>query len=103
MQSKTVKMEVERPGFEAITKELRSYPAEVQVLASDVFSTFAKMLVVNDDLTFLLFNLGTKIANIATVRIVKAVARTLTPERAEVVREARSYSLLGQRMASALS
>jgi hypothetical protein len=99
--SKTVKTEVEGPGFEAVTRELRSYPAEVQILASDVFNTFAKMLVVNDDLTFLLFNIATNIANIAAVQIVKSIAKTLTPQRAEVVRQARSYRLLGQRMAPA--
>lgn len=78
------------------------YPTEVQALASEVCSSFARMLVANDDLAVWLFkglSLLTKIANEAVVRCVKLIVVRLAPQHVQVVREANDYDRLGKRLA----
>ncbi len=99
--SNTVKHQVEGNTFEQLQAELRSYPAEAQALASDVFSTFALMLVVNDDITYWLFALlksVAKLTNAGMIRLLKLLAKTLSPKRIQIVREARNYERLGRRL-----
>lgn len=99
--SQLLKREVESNTFKEVQEELRSHPAEVQALASEIFTSFAHMLVVNDDLTYWLFKgLGvlTRIANEAVVKCVKVIAKKLAPRRVEVVREANIYDRIGQRL-----
>jgi hypothetical protein len=80
----------------------REYPTEVQALASEVCSSFAWMLVANDDLTVWLFKgLGilTQRTNDAVVKCAKWIVARLAPRRVAIVRAANDFDRLGQRLA----
>jgi|SRR5579862_1794050 len=96
--TKTVNKETD----EKLQDHIREYPTEVQALASEVCSSFAWMLVANDDLTAWLFKgLGilTQLTNDAVVKCAKLVVARLAPSRVAVVRTANDYDRLGQRLA----
>jgi hypothetical protein len=110
--SSALKKEVESQAFVSVASEMRSATPEVQLVASEVFDTFAKMLVANDDFTYWIFaalEVTTKVANSAPARgflsvnrmVFKSIVQALSPRRAEVVREARGYQRLGRRIAAA--
>lgn len=97
--SKTVQKETDGGRLQ---DQIRGYPTEVQALASEVCSSFAWMLVANDDLTELLFKgLGilTQLTNDAVVKCVKWIVARVAPSRVAVVRTANDYNRLGQRLA----
>jgi hypothetical protein len=99
--SQAMKQRVRSSAFEEVQEELKISAPEVRVLASDVFTSFALMLVVNDDITYWLFQgfrLLTRVANEAVIRCVRIVASKLALRRVEVVREATDYDHLGQRL-----
>ena len=101
--SQTVKKEAAGGSeFEQLQAEIRSYPKDVQALASQVFSSFAWMLVANDDITVWLFkglSVLTKITNEAAVRCIKSLISKIVPKRVQVVYEANDYNRFGQRLA----
>jgi hypothetical protein len=86
--TKTVKKETDG---DKLQDQIRNYPTEVQALASEICSSFAWMLVANDDLTAWLFKgLGilTQLTNDAVVKCVKWIVGRLAPSRVAVVRAA---------------
>ena len=103
--SRSVKEEAaDGNGFATMQEEIRAYPKEVQVLASEVFSSFALMLVANDDLTVWLFkglSLLTSLTNEAVVRCIKFLVSKIVPRHVQVVREANDYSRFGRLLAAA--
>jgi hypothetical protein len=89
-------------GDDSLQADIRSHTKDVQALASEVFASFSWMLVVNDDLTFLLFKglrILTAIANDAVVACVKSVVSKIAPKHVQVVREANDFDRFGQRLA----
>lgn len=100
--SRTVKNEAGSGDYDSLQADIRSHTKDVQALASEVFASFSGMLVVNDDLTFLLFKglrILTAIANDAVVACVKSVVSKIAPKHVQVVREANDFDRFGQRLA----
>jgi len=89
-------------GNDSLQADIGAHAKDVQALASEVFASFSWMLVVNDDLTFLLFKglrVLTAIANEAVVACVKSVVSKIVPEHVQIVREANDFDRFGQRLA----
>lgn len=100
--SRTMKRNMESNAFQELRDSLKSYPPEVQSLASGVFTTFAQMLVANDDITYWLFMVLerlTAVINLTALYSLKYAMRLLSPKRAEVVHEATRYRRLGRILA----
>ena len=100
--ARSVKRQVDGNEFSKIQGEMKNYPKDVQALASEIFESFAWMLVSNDDVSVWLFKglkILTKVANEAAIKCVKFVASKIAPTHVAVVREANDFDRLGQRLA----
>jgi hypothetical protein len=100
--SRAVRKKAEYITFEQIADDVRGQSEEARILLAEFFQSLTVMLISNDGLVRLVFNLAKPPAGSfkrAALRTIASIGKALAPTHTEAIYEARDYQRWGKALA----